>query len=183
MTSRRRNRFLGAPLLPLIGAAGLLLAGCGGTSHPARAGSPSGSTNQQALVALRELARCVRAHGLPNFPDPVVRNDGVPVFPDSAPRVPPATQQACRSVANRIPPDYTETTAVSAGDYQKLLALARCIRAQGIPDWPDPNTLGEFPIDSRIQQGGKRLFVQAIHACARLNPNPSGGVNVVQAHP
>ena len=186
MTSSNRRQLFAAAVLPLLAAAGLLLAACGGTSHAAGPGSANGSTNQRALVVLRQLAHCIRAHGNPSFPDPVVRNDGVPVFPDSAPRVPTPTQQACRTIADRIPPDYTETTAVSAGDYHKLLTLARCIRSQGIPDWPDPNALGEFPIDSRIQQAmrvNKRAFNPAIHACARLNPNPSGGINVVRARP
>jgi len=183
MTSSSRTCSIGAALLPVVAAAGLLLAACGGGLRAAGPASPHGSTNQRALVVLRELARCIRVHGPPSFPDPVVRNDGVPVFPDSAPRVPSPTRQACSAVANRIPLDYTETTAVSASDYQKLLALAHCIRAHGIPDWPDPNTLGEFPIDTRIEQGGKRLFVPAVTACARLNPNPSGGINVVKAQP
>lgn len=174
---------MGAAILPLLAATGLLVAGCGGTSHAAGPGAPHGSTNQRALVVLRQLARCIRAHGLPDFPDPVVRDDGVPIFPNSAPDVPTTTQQACRAIVNRIPPAYTETTAVSAADYHKLLLLARCIRAHGIPDWPDPNPLGEFPIDTRIQQGGKRLFIPAIHACARLEPDPSEGVNLVQARP
>jgi len=163
-----------------LGAAGLALAACGGGHDSATA---TRTTNQQTLVVLRQLARCVRANGLPGFPDPIVRNDGVPAFPDSAPRVPPAAQQACRTIAARIPPDYTATTAVSSSDYQKLLRLARCIRAHGVSDWPDPNPLGQFPIDTRIQQGGKRLFLPAIHACARLNPDPSGGLDVVQAQP
>lgn len=183
MTDSPSKRIVAAALVPVAAAAGLLLAACGGATHAAGSPGTHGSTNQRALVVLRQLAVCVRTHGLPGFPDPVVRNDGVPVFPDSAPRVPEAAQQACSAIANRIPPDYTETTAVSASDYQKLLALGRCIRAHGIPDWPDPNPLGEFPIDARIQHGGKRLFVPAIHACARLNPNPSGGINVVQARP
>jgi hypothetical protein len=103
------------------------------------------------------------------------------VFPDSAPDVPQTAQQACRTVIAQIPPNYTATTAVSSSDFQKLLRLARCIRSHGIPDWPDPNALGEFPINTQIQQGGKPLFEPAVHACARLNPNPSGGINVVRA--
>jgi hypothetical protein len=162
--------------------AALLLAGCGCSAHDP-SGPTGGSVNQRATVVLRELARCVRAHGIPSFPDPQVGSDGVPRFPDSAPRVPTSTQQACRTIAAQIPPDYTSTTAVSSSDFQKLLQLARCIRSHGIPDWPDPNPLGEFPINARIEQAGKRLFVPAVHACARLNPNPNGGVHVVRAQP
>jgi hypothetical protein len=167
-------------LLALGASAAFLLAGCGNSrENPAGAAS----VDQRATVVLRSLARCVRAHGLPAFPDPQVGSDGVPRFPDSAPRVPVATQQACRAIATRIPPQYTSTTVVSSADHQKLLQLARCIRTHGIPDWPDPNALGEFPINSRIERGGKRLFVPALHVCARLNPNPNGGVHVVRARP
>jgi hypothetical protein len=166
-------------LLAAAAVAPMLLAACGGASH----GQSRSSVDQRALVALRQLAQCVRQHGIPSFPDPQVGSDGVPRYPDSAPRVPAATRVACRTVAARIPPDYTSTTPVSTNDFQKLVQLARCIRAHGIPDWPDPNRLGEFPIDAHIQHGGKRLFVPAVHVCARLDPNPSGGINVVRAQP
>jgi hypothetical protein len=175
-------RVLGLVSVLIAGAnAAFLLAGCS-SSHPTSS-SGSGSVNQRATVVLRSLARCVRAHGLPDFPDPEVGSDGVPRFPNSAPRVPGATQQACRAIAAQVPPQYTSTTAVSSADYQKLLQLARCIRTHGIADWPDPNALGEFPINTRIDRRGKRLFVPAVHACARLNPNPSGGIHVVRARP
>ena len=117
---------------------------------------------------------------MPSFPDPQIGTDGVPRLPDSAPDVPEGPRTACRSAADRIPADYTETTPVSSSDFQKLLAFARCIRAHGIPEWPDPNALGEFPIDRQIQQGGKRLFAPVADACARLNPEPDGGIHVVR---
>jgi hypothetical protein len=153
-----------------------LLAGCG--AH--RAGSP-GSVNARATVVLRNLSRCVRAHGIPDFPDPGVGSDGVPRYPDSAPRIPDSAQEACRTIAAQIPPRYTSTTPVSAAGFAALLLLGRCIRAHGIPDWPDPNRLGEFPIGPRIEQAGKRLFAPALRACARLNQDPSGGIHVVRA--
>jgi hypothetical protein len=157
---------------PVI-AATVFLAGCGAATVT--------SPNQRATGALRALAACVRTHGVPGFPDPVLRDDGVPVFPDSAPGVPPATQRACATVAARVPPEYMETRPVSATDLRRLLVFARCVRAHGIPDWPDPNALGEFPIGPRIERGGKHLFVPAARACARDNPDPSGGIHVVQA--
>jgi hypothetical protein len=167
-------------LIATAAAVVLFTAGCGAA---AKLGThaPHGSTNQRALVVLRELARCVRANGLPAFPDPAVGDNGVPKFPDSAPRVPASAQAACRSIAARMPADYTATAPVTASDFQKLLRLARCIRVHGVADWPDPNPLGQFPIDRRLQQNGKRLVLPALHACARLNPNPSGGLDVVQA--
>ena len=180
--SRCRTRTLAlAPVLAAGVSAASLLAGCGGSNGAA--GNTAPPLQRQATVVLRELARCVRAHGLPAFPDPQVGSDGVARFPDGAPRVPVAAQQACQGIAARIPPGYTTTTPVSSADFQKLLQLARCIRGHGIPDWPDPNPLGEFPINARIESGGKRLFVPAVHACARLNPTPGGGIHAVRARP
>src|SRR5262249_11490783 len=170
-----------AATLGALTLAGVAIAFAVGSSG--HAGSPPHSSNQPVPAALRPLAQCLRRHGMPRFPDPVIGRNNVPVFPDSAPRVPAPAQRACASIIARIPPNYTSTQPVSSSDLQKLLALARCIRAHGVPDWPDPNTLGEFAINSRIQAGGKRLFFPAVHACARLNPNPTGGVNVIRARP
>src|SRR5262249_39234519 len=161
--------------LPLL-AVGALLAACGGGPH-----ARSGSADQRATRAVRGFARRVRAPGLPGLPDPRVGSDGVPRLPDDAPDVPGPAQRACRTLAARIPAQYTETTPVAPTDFRKLARLARCIRTHGLSDWPDPNTLGQFPIGARIQQGGKRLVLPALHACARLNPNPNGGINVVRA--
>lgn len=165
-----------------LAAVAFTLGACG-AQHVGSTGGPTNGANEQALTVLRQLAVCVRAHGMPGFPDPVIGRNGVPVYPDSAPRISPAAQQACSTVANRMPANYTSTTPVTASDFQKLLALARCVRSHGIHDWPDPNALGEFPIDARILGGGKALFVPAVHACARLDPNPDGGIHVIQARP
>jgi hypothetical protein len=162
--------------LPLLLVAGALLAGCGGGGD-----AQTGSLDQRATVALRDFASCVRAHGLPDFPDPKVGSDGVPRLPDDAPDVPVAAQQACRAAAARIPAQYTESTPVAPADFHKLVRLARCIRAHGLRDWPDPNALGQFPIGARLQLGGKRIVLPALHACARMNPDPNGGIDVVRA--
>src|SRR5262249_22433123 len=129
---------------------------------------------------VRSFARCVRAHVTPDFPDPLIGSDGVPRFPDSAPRVPATSQQACRRFAAEIPARYSSTTAVSSVDYARLLRLAHCIRAHGIPHWPDPNALGEFRIDPTKGGAGKRAFA-AVRACARMNTDTNGGVDVVRA--
>jgi hypothetical protein len=39
---------------------------------------------QQMLTADRELAQCIRSHGMPNFPDPTTDSIGRPFFPVSA---------------------------------------------------------------------------------------------------
>jgi hypothetical protein len=147
----------------LTGAAAVSVSGCGG-SVPR---SATLSANQEATAALRAFARCVRTHGMPGFPDPQITN-GVPSLPDSAPRVSPSAQQACGQIAARIPPQFTSTQPVSGADLQKLLKFANCMRRHGVPDWPDPNALGQFPLDQHLVQSGKRLVLRPGPICELL---------------
>ena len=65
--ARLRRAGLAAAVLALIG---LLATACGGGSSPSAAsggGGGGGSTQVQAELA---YARCMRAHGVPDFPDP-----------------------------------------------------------------------------------------------------------------
>jgi hypothetical protein len=144
------------------------LSACGSA---AKTGTPSGT--QQAAVAMRAFARCVRSHGQQDFPDPQVAN-GVPSFPDSAPRVLPLAQQACGGIVSSLPARFTSTQPVSSLDLQKLLGFARCMRAHGLHDWPDPNALGEFPLDQRLRSQGKQLIAGAGQTCERLTPGVTG---------
>lgn len=52
--------------------------------------------------------------------------------------------------------------------YQKALAYAQCMRAHGVPGWPDPNSRGNFLI-THISIGSAR-FTSANKACEHLDP-------------
>src|SRR5215469_2397744 len=108
-------------------------------------GAPGGGT-EQTMSVMRQLAHCIRDHGMPGWPDPVINPlTGAPDWPQNAPHVPAGIQQACRSVANRLPPDVQQSQPPTATSMQALLRFARCMRSHGVPGWPDPNALGEFP--------------------------------------
>jgi hypothetical protein len=47
----------------------------------AMAGSCSSAVVQQWMSGLRTLAACLRTHGVPNWPDPVLTAQGIPHFP------------------------------------------------------------------------------------------------------
>jgi hypothetical protein len=50
---------------------------------------------QRAMSAGLEFARCVRAHGVPNWPDPSIDSEGRPLFNINVPRpAPPPTSTA-----------------------------------------------------------------------------------------
>jgi hypothetical protein len=55
-------------------------AGSGGSSNAGGSAKPStagGSANARLVV----FSRCMRSHGVPNFPDPAVDSEGRPIFP------------------------------------------------------------------------------------------------------
>ncbi len=150
----------------------LLTAACGGS--PSSTGSPpstgsggspnaGGSANSQLLA----FARCVRSHGVPNFPDPDSNGrfpKGVQVgVSDSVVR---AGETACHSL---LPAGFGSLTAQEQQDY---LRAAACMRSHGIVGFPDPTFSGggvSFPIPSSIDTRSPR-FTQARQTCARLIP-------------
>jgi hypothetical protein len=119
------------------------------------------------------FSRCIRAHGVPDFPDP--DSDGgikIQSGPDSdlAPDSPQmqAAQKACQSLApgGGSPADRAKAQAAA-------LKFSQCMRAHGLTDFPDPSS------DGRLQVGaspGSNLapdspaFQAAQKACQSLAP-------------
>lgn len=147
-------------------ASGLLVAGCGGgSSRPAAATVAGAGTSASSVVARRgsgssapdalAFAKCMRAHGVPNFPDPSP-GGGFAFHASPAVISSPAFRAAQAKCANFMP----GLGGVGGGDFspqQKAHALAQlrqvaqCMRRHGISDFPDPRftrppnlSLGEF---------------------------------------
>lgn len=109
----------------------LLAAACGGRPPSADpAGTPAVSTQAVAY------SRCLRSHGVPDFPDPT-RQGGVPkVTPQQAGVSNARFQAAQRACAPLLQPAPAQAPRIMTG----LLTFARCMRSRGVPDWPDPTT-------------------------------------------
>jgi hypothetical protein len=107
---------------------GLVLAACGSS------GKPSTSGPDPAL----KLARCMRAHGVPNFPDPTP-GGGIQI-PDSSGINPqsPAFQSAQTSCGKLLPDGGPGRGHPSAQDKAQMLHISECMRGHGISDFPDP---------------------------------------------
>ncbi|MEV5750436.1 hypothetical protein AB0L00_21670 [Actinoallomurus sp. NPDC052308] len=150
-----------------------LLAGCGSGGHPKASSSPNA---QDVAAAYRRLAQCVRAHGLPNFPDPVRDpQTGQWGLPAGTPDPPENVMDDCRSTADRIPADRTGTT-LSARDMAKLREFAECFRRHGVPDWPDPAPDGSFTMPARLAGQGKQPIMKQLEACKRYGVG--GGLKI-----
>jgi hypothetical protein len=111
-------------------------AASGGTA--ARPSATASLSEQQMRL---DWARCLREHGLA-VADPV-DGDKV-VLPDGPGKADPgfeayqkkfeAAQDACRHLA---PPGAAPGSPLTAEQAERLLQLAKCMRAKGF-DWPDP---------------------------------------------
>jgi hypothetical protein len=100
------------------------------------------------------LARCMRANGVPNFPDPVP--GGGFLFPMSAginvssPAV-EAAQAACRRFAPR--PPVAAGPTFSAQALRQVLNIAQCMRQHGVSAFPDPQRASATSLPSRPPAG------------------------------
>ena len=170
------RRIITLVLISVSVAGGAAACSAAQSSGTHAAGSPAGgspaSETEQAMTVMRQLAHCIRSHGMPGWPDPIINPlTNAPDWPRSAPRVPPGIQQACQSIANRLPPDAQNSQPPTAASMQALLRFAHCMRSRGVPDWPDPNALGEFPITTQMSIAYKSGADQhAASACIRYVP-------------
>ncbi|HET7048033.1 MAG TPA: hypothetical protein VFI54_07165 [Solirubrobacteraceae bacterium] len=152
----------------IMAAAALPLAtGCGGSPAPTQAQS-SNSPAQQAFA----YARCIRAHGVPAFPDPQVTTtpgsvgirQAVPAAAGLSPAF-TAAQKACRNIM----PAPGNGSGDNRGPHkQVLLVFAHCLRTHGVTGFPDPNASGQLT-QEMISAAGvdihTRAFFDAAKAC------------------
>lgn len=149
--------------------------GVANVSSSTASASPSASDELHGTGAVA-YAACVRAHGLPNWPDP----DSSGHFPKGAVRA--AVQQAGLNqsqflartqVCNDLLPTNISQPTLSAQQEQDYLSAAECMRSHGVPNFPDPT----FPdgrvslsIPSSIDQNSPQ-FTQATQICTKLIPS------------
>lgn len=142
MICRSRVNCLRIAIAVLGGAS---MAGCGSTGPLSRTvtDAPSGSNS-----ALR-FSQCMRANGAPSFPDP-----GPSGYARSGINLQsPAVQSAMNACTRYLPQSGHSPTVPARVRHQELL-LANCMRANGVPNFPDPDKNGDiqFPVTSPIPQ-------------------------------
>jgi hypothetical protein len=156
-------------------ALGLALAACGSSGHLA-AGSTGNTPDPSGRSQLEAVVQCLRAHGVPGFPDPVYDpGDGRWHYADYRSAIPQRSQQACQHLD---PSAVSPSPPVPQAQFTELVRLAQCIRQHGLPTWPDPNPQGQFRLPPS-QLAKSPLSANAVKACQRYIP--SGGIDVVDA--
>ncbi|MGW1610459.1 hypothetical protein ACWCQZ_13820 [Streptomyces sp. NPDC002285] len=170
------------PLLAVLSVvtAGTLLAGCSSGEKDAavtgQGDSETSSSNgtESAGVA---YAQCMREHGVSEFPDPEKDSGGGVklVIPEGVDQNSPtfkSAQSACQGLL------YQGDTGDAAGsrdfDATKVAAWAKCIRENGLPNFPDPQVNGNtIVIDANASGLSGRddpKFSKAAEACYSIRP-------------
>ena len=166
-TRRIRSQALLASAAILAGALAGCSAAAGGNTS---ASATSSSTPDDETMA---IVNCYRAHGDASFPDPVYDpSDGRWNFAISPGSAPASTQQACQHLF----PSSNASPPVPQAQFQQLGRLAECIRQHGVPNWPDPDPDGSFPLPPSINPKDAAGQAAGI-ACKRYLPS-SGHIDV-----
>ncbi|MEU9884581.1 hypothetical protein [Sphaerisporangium sp. NPDC051011] len=148
-----------------------VLAGCASTSPGTATPSPSPTGAARTLALFKDVAKCLRTHGMPGFPDPTVDpRTGEVGVPDRAAKPGRAALDACRTYIDRLPDKGQGGKPVTAAEMAKLREFSRCMREHGLRDWPDPNPEGAFSLPKRLDDLGKRGLRTQFEACGQYLP-------------
>lgn len=117
----------------------------------------------------RRYAQCMRANGVPDFPDPEPNGEfrgagheqqDDPTFRDAS--------EACRDLA----PGGEHERAADPATLEQMRAFSQCMRDNGVPDYPDPDPDGQLRGAGHEQQDDP-TFRDAMEACR--GELPGGG--------
>jgi hypothetical protein len=132
LTSTPPSRGHHGPLIAIVAVACALgVMACGSSSPSPGAAGPNGATR------FIKFAGCMRAHGVPNFPDPsggggIHIQVGSGINPQS-----PAFQAAQTSCAKLLPGGLGSRHPTER-DKLLMLQISECMRQHGVSGFPDP---------------------------------------------
>jgi hypothetical protein len=175
----------------VLAGVGLLLAACGASppSGVASIGKTSTTTTVPAAakgnsVAMKDAlsyAQCMRSHGVPKYPDPTLgpnsvptehlSSNGNPSLDPNSPRF-QAAEHVCLAKQPAESPVLKQS--IAANQLQDL-KYAACMRAHGVPNFPDP-TMRTYGVELKLPphvSPDSPLFLSAQRTCMRLGDGPA----------
>ena len=163
-------------VLAIVATVAVIGAGCGNGSGGA-AGGGSGTTTTHAGTATStltprekavKLTECMRANGVRDFPDPNASGG----FPSYGVSVSPAEWTKAVHACKSVEPPGSFSSKRTPAQQSAALRFAKCIRAHGVPDFPDP-VVGQPLVDttripSSNRPGGMTILNAAMHTCGHV---------------
>ena len=170
--------------LAMLALVALISAGCGssapsetgttsstGTASSADTGATKTATDQDKAV---KFAECIRGHGVPHLPDPDAKGDFVFGI-DVTPAVWQKAVHACKA----LEPPGALSGKRSPKQQSAALRFARCIRENGVKDFPDPVNgdplVDTTKIPSSNRPGGMTILNAAMKKCGSVLGLAAGG--------
>lgn len=118
-----------------------------GAAHTSATTAPAGTTQ-----LVHTAAQCLRDHGIPNFPDPVLDAHGGLQVDDQLLKSLPAAvalaaENACKTQIDAAQAAAgTARPAATPQELQQATTFAHCMRQHGWPRFPDPDASGRFEL-------------------------------------
>jgi hypothetical protein len=166
--------------LALAGLIGLISAGCGSDAPSKSSTAGTGDTSSGATTKLTaqekavKFAECMRANGVPHFPDPDPKGDynfGV----DVSREVWLKATDACKA----LKPPGALSSKRTPEQQSASLRFAQCVRDHGVKDFPDPVNgeplIDTYKIPSSNKPGGMTILNAATKACGGIVKSSAGG--------
>lgn len=116
----------------------------------------------------------MRSHGVPGYPDPQVSSSGnqveVRISPGSANPNSPAFKSADHGCHELLPNGGAPSGGHSAEAKAQDVTFADCMRAHGVPNFPDPSHDGAFDLPPGLDPQAPQ-FNRAEKACQSVQPS------------
>jgi len=172
----------------------VVLAGCGGANTPsgvasltgAHANAPGHTTTTASKATVLQLydkwAECMRQHGV-QMADPTIGDQGA--INITASGVSDSTFQtantACDSLHQAAEQANGGGPSTAKPDPAKMLNFAKCMRAHGLADFPDPSPGGGLQLSGGPNSDlrpDNPTFQKAQAACQSIIGNPKAGERI-----
>ena len=179
----------------MIGICALaLVAACSGSPSSAGSGgslakgesASSSNAGGSANAPLVAFSRCVRSHGVANFPDPQAGASNAK-FPSAQQlRVSSSQLSTAETACQRLLPVGVDDQFPQAEVpllLRGMLPFSSCMRSHGVPNFPDPAVDSEerpiFPLSTHgisLNYSHSQQFNTAMGKCQNLAPRQLGGL-------
>jgi hypothetical protein len=181
--SRKRRPLAAIALISLIAGCGSNAPSETGTASSSGTATSSGTTSSADASGTKKttdqdkavkFAECIRGNGVPHFPDPDAKGDFVFGI-DVSPAVWKKAVDACKA----LEPPGALSGKRSPKQQSAALRFAKCVRENGVKDFPDPAN-GEPLIDtthipSSNKPGGMTILNAATQKCRSVLGLAAGG--------
>jgi hypothetical protein len=191
MTNTMMSRLRPRAALAMVALIGLISAGCGSNAASETGTDTTGSTSSTGTSSTGDtssgadkkltkqekavkFAECMRANGVPHFPDPDPKGDynfGVDVTGE----VWLKAVDACKA----LKPPGALSAKRTPKEQSASLRFAQCVRDHGVKDFPDPVNgeplIDTYKIPSSNKPGGMTILNAATHKCGSILKLSAGG--------